>query len=110
MLKHYAFIDQLSIISLHIKTESEDQEKNEFTAMRNKFMQRPAFQVLPCRCTYNQEKPVVHGRIEYLEENINECKVRMNGFQLNMKSALPSKLITGGDNDAPEEIDEGEFS
>lgn len=38
VLKHYAYADQLKIISLHTKSMSEDQEKIEFVAMRNKFL------------------------------------------------------------------------
>ena len=109
VLKHYAFIDQIQIISLHIKSESEDQEKNEFTAIRNKFLQRPAYQIPPCRCTYNSEKEDIGDRIDFLEKSDKNIGIRMKGYSINSRkdASLPSKPITGGDNDAPEEIDEG---
>ena len=85
VLKHYAYLDQIRIMSFHVKTESEDQEKIEFTAMRNKFMQRPAYQILPCRCTYMKEKSNLHRRIETIEENVKDCKTKLGGFQMNFK-------------------------
>jgi len=109
VIRHFPSYDQLKIMSFHTKTESEDQEKIEFTAMRNKFLQRPAYQVLPCRCTWMKEKTVMHRRVDNLEETQRDLKIKINGYGMNFKKQVtsPSKVYNYQGDDAPP-LDEDE--